>query len=64
MLEPVVDFIGSTVGAQPDPAAMVDRIAARERAIAALEAEQARDLAAFSGQRVAADQAAGVCPTI
>ncbi|HLK94523.1 MAG TPA: hypothetical protein VK365_02165 [Nocardioidaceae bacterium] len=43
---------------------MVDRIAARERAIAALEAEQARDLAAFSGQRVAADQAAGVCPTI
>ena len=42
------------------PADLLDRIAARERTVAALEAEQARDLAAFSDQRVAADRATGV----
>jgi hypothetical protein len=45
---------------QLGPTVLIDRIAARERQIAALEAEQARDLAAFSDQRVAADVAAGV----
>jgi hypothetical protein len=55
----VVDGVASPRD-QLDPTALVDRIAERERAIAALEAEQARDLAAFSDRRVAADQAAGV----
>lgn len=42
------------------PADLLDRIAARERTLAALEAEQARDLAAFSDLRVAADRATRV----
>src|SRR5688500_16722318 len=64
VLERVVDPGAPSAHAPPEsplgPSALVDRIAARDRAIAALEAEQARDLAAFSDRRVAADQAAGV----
>ncbi len=42
------------------PAQLVDRIAATERLVNALLAEQARDLAAFVDKRLAADTAAGV----
>ena len=63
MFEQAVDLVGSvpTVpGDRLSPAELLDRITATEQAIAALQADQARDLAAFSDRRVAADVAAGV----
>jgi hypothetical protein len=63
VFEQAVGLVGSvsTVpGAELGSAALLDRIAVTERAIASLQAEQARDLAVFSDLRVAEDQAAGV----
>ena len=63
MFEQVVGLVGSVPTTSSDrltPGELLDRITATERAIAALQAEQARDLAAFSDRRVAADVAAKV----
>ena len=63
VFEQVVGLVGSVSVAPSDrltPAELLDRIRATERAVAVLQAAQARDLAAFSDRRVAADVAEGV----
>jgi hypothetical protein len=57
MSERVLDLAGRLGAAPADQlaAALLDRISLREQLIAALEADQTRDLATFSDRRVEAD---------
>ena len=63
MFEQVLDLVGRvpTAASTDLPAAeLLERIGAVERAIAALQAQQVRDLAAFADARVADDEEQGV----
>lgn len=60
----VVNVAGTTSAAAPSaeltPAQLIDRMAATERLVNALQADQARDMAAFADARVATDEAQGL----
>ncbi|MBA2530852.1 MAG: DUF222 domain-containing protein [Nocardioidaceae bacterium] len=56
----VAPATGALPSAALSPGQLIDRIAATERLIHALQAEQARDMVAFADARDAADVAAGI----
>ena len=57
VIDPVPGALGAAPSADLTPGELVDRIAATERLVDALLAEQARDIAAFADARVAEDKA-------
>jgi len=57
---PSAGAAGGLPSAALTPTQLVDRMAATERLIQSLQADQARDMAAFVDKRMAADKAAGI----